>query len=281
MFDVHATYFIAIGLGRKEEKQNSMYYLKRVIITPENGESKVVGAVDSAEDADATLWITDSARVAETLTREGKAVLIWLHEQNRNQDFGAYRYACDNPAQLDMDYLEGVYRRFRNIPWEILETERCLIRETTVEDVEEFYRIYENPTITEFMESLYEDPEEERAYARDYIDKVYSFYGFGIWTVVEKNTGQVIGRAGICYREGYDDPEIGFVIEADRQRRGYATEVCRAILKYGQEELGFERLLAFVQPKNQASMRVCDKLGMENVGQVVIKGEVYEIRCHT
>lgn len=263
-----------------------MYYLKRVITCSGDGECKTVDFGDGATDSDATLWITDSASQATALLAEGKAVLIWLHEGNRNQDFSRFQYACDNPADLDMDYLEGVYRRYQGVPWDILETEHCLVRETTVADVEDFYRIYSESSITEFMEPLYEDPEEERAYARDYIDKVYSFYGFGIWTVLEKpnaDNGQqpeVIGRAGICYREGYEDPELGFVIAADRQGKGYATEVCRAILQYGHEQLGFERILAFVQPENAASLRVCDKLGMCSNGRVTIQGTEYEIRCH-
>ena len=207
-----------------------MYYLKRVITCSENGECKEVGAVDNAGSDDATLWITDSSVMGRKLLAEGKAVLIWLHEGNRSQDFSAFRYACDNPADLDMDYLEGVYRRFKGLPWEILTTEHCVVRETTVEDVEDFYRIYSDPSITQYMESLYEDPEEERAYARDYIDKVYSFYGFGIWTVLAKKDGdlseepaaRIIGRAGLCYREGYEDPEIGFVIASDQQGKGLA-----------------------------------------------------------
>ena len=257
-----------------------MYYLKRVILCPEKGESKVIGDVHDREQREETLWITDSSAKASQLQDAGKAVLVWLHGENRDQDFSRFRYACDNPHALDMDYLEGVYRRHKGIPWDILETERCLIRETTVEDVEDFYRIYSEPSITKYMESLYEDPEEERAYARDYIDKVYSFYGFGIWTVVDKAHNAVIGRAGLCYREGYDDPELGFVIAAHEQGKGYAAEVCRAIVQYGHEELGFERILAFVQPDNRASVKVCAKLGMNCRKQTKINGMIYDIWCH-
>ncbi len=274
-----------------------MYYLNKVITCSEVGECRETILADAAENTEAALWITDSAMQGRKLLAEGKAVLIWLHEGNRSQDFSAFRYACDNPAELDRDYLEGVYRRFQGIPWDILETERCLVRETTVADVEEFYRIYSEPSITEFMEPLYDDPEQERAYARDYIDKVYAFYGFGIWTVLAKadtyeterkvenepeadSRPEVIGRAGICYREGYEDPEIGFIIAADKQCMGYATEVCRAIMQYGHEELGFERILAFVQPANMASLRVCEKLGMSRLGKTQLKGVDYVILYH-
>ena len=144
-------------------------------------------------------------------------------------------------------------------------------------DVDAFYEIYKEPAITRYMEPLYEEVDEERAYARDYIEKAYAFYDFGIWTVVEKTSGEVIGRAGIYYREGYEDPELGFMIGVPWQGRGLATEVCRAVLAYAETELGFTRVLAFVQPDNMASRRVCRKLGMHKETRVCVQGQDYAL----
>ncbi len=263
-----------------------MYYLKQAIVLPIEGtkqnETNAAGKESPEESRaqtseEATLYITDDSLTARRLLAKGRAVLVYLHEGNRDADFSFCRYACENPEELDMQYLDQIYRRYRQIPWDILETERCLVRETTVEDVDDFYRIYRVPSITEYMDPLYTDPEEERAYAKDYIEQVYEFYHFGIWTVVDKNSREVIGRAGLCYREGYEDPELGFVIAAHRQGQGLATEVCKAILQYGGEELEFERIQAFVQPDNVASLRVCDKLGMKQKGQAELQGKKYLI----
>lgn len=251
-----------------------MNYLKKTAIM----KSRDAEAAAKAEEG--TLYITDSSVIAESLVEKGCAVLVCLHEENRQENFSFCKYAYEGQpgGELpDMEFLEHVYRRCRGLPWDILQTERCLVRETTVEDVEVFYKIYSEPSITKYMEPLYEDPEQERAYAENYITQVYAFYGFGIWTVEEKSSGEVIGRAGICFREGYEDPELGFVIAADRQGRGLATEVCGAILRYGSEELGFERILAFVQPGNTASRRVCEKLGMKMSKQVTLQGQEYEL----
>ena len=68
-----------------------MYYLKRVITCSEDGVCKITGGVDGGDETDATLWITDSAARGRELLAEGKAVLIWLHEGNRNQDFSPFR----------------------------------------------------------------------------------------------------------------------------------------------------------------------------------------------
>ena len=80
------------------------------------------------------------------------------------------------------------------------------------------------------MEGLYPDREQEREYIRQYIEKIYTFYEFGVWTVVERESGAVIGRAGFSYREGYNEPELGFIIGVPWQHRGYAEEVGRGIL---------------------------------------------------
>lgn len=149
------------------------------------------------------------------------------------------------------------------------------MRETTVEDVDDFYRIYAETSITEYMENLFADRDEEIAYTRDYIEKVYAFYGYGMWTVLEKESGAVIGRAGIIWREGYDVPELGFVIGVPWQGRGYAYEVCKAILLYAKEELLMEQVQALVRTENEKSLRLCEKLGLERVGEVWEDGALH------
>ena len=214
-----------------------------------------------AEGVEAVLYVSDDAASAEALRGEGKAVLIYLHPGNAGQDFSRFLFAAEDPEDLEEEYIRRVYRRLKGLPWEIAETARCLIRETTPEDVEEFYRIYSDPSITRYMDGLYPEREQEKRYIREYIEKVYTFYGFGVWTVVEKESGAVIGRAGLSYREGYDDPELGFIIGVPWQGKGYAREVCRAVLDYAWNALEFDRVQALVEPGNEASLRLCEELG--------------------
>lgn len=223
-----------------------------------------------ATEQERRLWITDCASWATSLQMQNEAVLALLHEDNRNQNFGSIAYACEDVGDLDVGYVEKVYRRYVNLPWDITETQRCIIRETTEADVDAFWEIYKQPEITRYTEGLYPTVELEKQYIREYKEKVYGFYGFGVWTIVLKNTGQVIGRAGFSYREGYEEPEIGFVIGVPWQRQGYAYEVCSALLEYVGEELGFNRLNAFVRRENDASLALCKKLGMEITSETCI-----------
>lgn len=219
--------------------------------------------------------MTDDRETAAALRDRGEAVVIYSHEGNRNQSCSGFLYAVENPEGIEEDYWEKVYRRLKGLPWDILETRRCLIRETVPEDVEDFYQIYSNPAITEFTEGLYPDKEQEKEYIREYIKRVYTYYEFGVWTVVEKESGDVIGRAGFSCREGYDEPELGFIIGVPWQRRGYAEEVCRGILLYGWECLEFDRVQALVEVENAASLKLCDKLGFHAVEELTMKDRQY------
>ncbi len=230
-------------------------------------------AWENGTDIEKVLWVTDCVAWGLQLQQTGQAVLMYLHEGNGRDDYSAFRYAMMHPEELDLEYFELIYRRIKRLPWDILETERLYLRESMVEDVDAFYEIYKEPAITAYMENLFPTREEERTYINDYIDKVYAFYDFGIWTVVEKASSKVIGRVGLSYREGYEEPELGFVIGVPWQGRGYAYEVCTAVLDYGRCMLGFERVQAFVKPGNKASIALCEKLGFTECERPMLDGE--------
>lgn len=236
-----------------------------------------------------TLYITDSGTRALYFQERGMPVLGWWHEnvqksvktrhnaenpdgkkparkepyaENADREMlRQIRYVVESPEELEAEYPERVYRRFCNIPWDILETERCLVRETMEEDVDSFFTIYQNPEIVRYTEALYPEIEQEKQYVREYIEKVYGYFEFGVWTVLWKETGEIIGRAGFSVREGYELPELGFVIGLPWQGKGVAYEICQAILCYGWEEYGFDRVQALVRPHNAASAALCRKLG--------------------
>ncbi len=132
-----------------------------------------------------TFTITDCEEWARKLKDKGEPVAVYLHPGSEDQNFSGFLYAVEDPEDIDKEYMEKACRRLLGLPWKILETERCLIRETTVEDVDDFYIIYSEPGITEHMEDLYPEKEQEREYIREYIRQVYTFWEFGVWTVVE------------------------------------------------------------------------------------------------
>lgn len=222
------------------------------------------------------LLITDKEEFYEEALKSGIAFLVYLNPADNTKSFPRAVYGITTLEGVDAAYLEQVYRRFHHLPWHILDTLRCSVREMTLEDLDALYKVYEDPSITYYMEGLYEDREKEAAYTEDYIKSVYGFYGHGLWIVEEKETGQIIGRAGLSHREGYDEPELGYVIGKPYQNKGYGTEVCRAIIKYGKEKIGFRHFNAFVRKENLSSVRICEKCGLVRKGAVQIGNELLE-----
>lgn len=222
-----------------------------------------------------TLYITDHEEIARQLLQEKANVMVWLHEENRNKNLGFAPYAIENIREMDLKYAERIYQRFKNLPWKIAETGRCIIREMTEEDLDAVYEVYAAPSITKYMEGLYENREKELEYTRSYIQNAYAFWGYGIWVIERKEDKKLIGRIGFNLREGYEEPELGFVIMEPEQRKGYAFECCDAILKLGKEEYEFEKVQALVKEGNEASIHLCKKLGFQYAGRVREEKEAY------
>ncbi len=230
------------------------------------------GCAASTSEKEEIMYITDHGTVYHVLRDQGYYVLPCFHVNNHEEAFPGAVYAVEKLEETDFNSLDMAYRRLAGLPWEILETDRLLVRETTVEDVDRFYQIYAEPSVTDYMDNLFADRDVEIACAKNYIETVYAFYGYGMWTVLKKDSGEVIGRAGISWREGYRLPELGFVIGVPWQGQGYAFEVCSAILNYAREELQMTQIQALVRPGNERSVRLCERLGFVVSGETEVDG---------
>lgn len=264
---------ILLAAGNEDvEKEQEAFLLKY---------EKIAEKINSIEELTEykekeVLLISDREDFYKAAVQLQMAFLLYINDLNTSGSFPKAPYAITSLEGIGLNYMEQVYKRFHHIPWNILDTAHLKVREMTVDDLDSLYEVYNHPSITRYMEGLYEDREKEAAYTRDYIKNVYGFYGYGLWIVEEKDSGQIIGRAGLSHREGYEEPELGYVIGKKYQNKGYATEVCKAILKYGTKEFGFKHFNAFVHKDNGASIRICEKCGMNWKEQVRIEDELLE-----
>ncbi len=94
-------------------------------------------------------------------------------------------------------------------------------------------------------------------------------YGYSLGSVYEKNTGNFVGRAGLIhlsYDESQPDIEVGYALIKDAWNKGYATELAGALIHWGFKHLPVKRLVAVINPKNERSRHVLEKLKMKYVG---------------
>ena len=218
-----------------------------------------------------TLLVTDSPEIYDYIRVLGHDAVALA---DKEEDFSLYldaRYIVMKPYEIEALYYERVWMRFNNIPWTIAVTDRLIIRETVESDVEDFYRIYKDPRMTRYTEKLYENIEEERKYISEYREKVYAVQGFGIWTVIKKDDGRIIGRAGLITRGGFDDVEVGYAIDTAFQHMGYAKEAVTECIEIAQN-LGFSRVYALTDKENAPSLALLDSLDFKYEKDCVVDG---------
>ncbi|MBM3330786.1 GNAT family N-acetyltransferase [candidate division WOR-3 bacterium] len=78
--------------------------------------------------------------------------------------------------------------------------------------------------------------------------------------------GQVIGSVGLSVNKNHGRGELGYMVAKESWNRGYCTEAARAMMSFGFSTLGLDRIQAGHFPRNPASGRVMQKLGMTREG---------------
>ena len=224
----------------------------------------------SPEVAD-TLFIADSAHLLRQLADAGAAFCAYSHGGNSGEDLSAAEYILMEPQWVDEDSLVKIWQRQRHLPWSILETERCLVREFVPDDLDGIYALYDEQA-SRFLEPPSDDRAKEREILCSYIEKMYPLCGYGHWAVIGKESGELIGRMGFSFRPAeWAGPEIdacfGYLLRADRRGRGITGEVCRALLEYGFMQLGFEVVGADASVFNSISVKILKSFGFETVAE--------------
>ena len=178
--------------------------------------------------------------------------------------------------ELDPAFAERDRRRKAGIPVEIAVTERLLIRESILEDVPMLYEIQRQPGMGQYLDPMQPSLEEETEFMAAYIRHAYAFYDFGLWTVLERESGRIVGRAGLFLSRLLEEGvELGYMIAPDRQRRGYAAECGRAILAYASEVLDIREVHVLAEERNLASVRTARRLSMEEQGRIPADGRTF------
>jgi len=153
----------------------------------------------------------------------------------------------------------------------ILETERLILRRLLPEDLDDLFALYRDPEIRRYFPEgtlTYEETQEELEW---FLNGHPEHPELGLWATIHKETNQFIGRCGLLpwTIDGQYDVEVAYLLSKAYWRQGLGTEVARAILNYGFEQLHLSRLICLIDPDNQASIKVAQNMGMtlEKMGQ--------------
>ena len=150
----------------------------------------------------------------------------------------------------------------------ILETERIYLREFVPEDVDSLAEVISDAETMRYYPAPY-----DRAGVQDWIDRNrrrYRVDGHGLWAMILKFSGKLIGDCGLTRQEvdGVSETEIGYHLRRDFWGQGLAIEAARTCRDYGFEHLPVERLISLIRPENLPSRRVAERNGMKVIKQV-------------
>ena len=217
------------------------------------------------------LYIADSERLLRQLQDLGAASCGYSHSGNGGQAPKRVDYILMEPQWVDRDSLVKIWQRQRRLPWTILETARCVVREFVPEDLEAIRALYDEEA-ERFLEAPSEDTEKERKILEAYIDRVYRLCGYGHWAVISRQTGELIGRIGFSFPNSSapgpaPDATFGYLVRKDMRGKGIAREVCAALIEYGFSQLGFERIGADAALSNTASAKILRSFGFREVAR--------------
>ena len=151
----------------------------------------------------------------------------------------------------------------------IFESDRLGFRKWLPSDAEPFASMNGDPVVMEFFPKMLTREESDGFITR--IEASFTQYGYDLWVVEEKASGNFIGFIGFSHPH-FEAPftpciEIGWRLAKEFWNKGYATEGALACLRYGFDELGFAEVLSFTAVTNTRSVRVMQKIGMEKVGE--------------
>ena len=85
--------------------------------------------------------------------------------------------------------------------------------------------------------------------------------GFGAFSLVERASGRYLGEVGLYQPAHYPEPEIGWILMAEAEGRGFASEAARAVRAWAYGSLGLGPLVSYIAPGNRRSIRLAERLG--------------------
>lgn len=257
---------------------------KQALLTAKSAGKAIVGYLHEGGERDLSpaMYLVESLDVLEEIPTG----YIWMPKKPdvKEETPAGYTWMSPKTGMKDetsgtakvmfasQPYLVLVVCRQFGLPWKIAETQRLCIREFTPADVN---HVHQEPGDRE-ADRIFYTPEK----LNTYIQNQYGFYEYGIWAIVRKSDGVLLGKAGVDFfdlsaipdsripgseamdRHPETEPlqlELGYHIFESYRNQGYAIEACQAILDYVKETWNCP-LYAVVEGVNAPSTRLLKKL---------------------
>jgi RimJ/RimL family protein N-acetyltransferase len=145
-----------------------------------------------------------------------------------------------------------------------LETPRLLLRRPVASDADPFMGIFWDPEVVDKKQVTLTEAPGDIELARRKTAALVNHWdkrGYGLWTVVEKATGHVVGCVGLQNWPRWPGVELAWVVHRSRWGQGLATEAAAAALEWTWAHTDIDRVISLINADDARSMRVATKVG--------------------
>jgi RimJ/RimL family protein N-acetyltransferase len=154
----------------------------------------------------------------------------------------------------------------------IIETNRLILRQFTIDDAWLIYDLNIDPEVTKYTGDPVLDIDHAGQVLAKNILPQYELYNHGRWAVHIKKDLSFIGWCGLKTRPERNEIDLGYRFMKKSWGYGYATEAAMACIKYGFETLKIKKITGRAMPGNLASLKVLQKCGMQYIGDEIVDG---------
>lgn len=144
----------------------------------------------------------------------------------------------------------------------MIETDRLFFRQFTEDDLPWLIENRTPAAVNKYLGGVERQNPEALSLRLKFYISCYDSHGFGMCAMGLKNSGELIGVAGLQPLDGTNDIEVGYSLAERHWRKGYGFECAYGWLKYGFNTAGLERIVALADERNVGSTRIMEKCGM-------------------
>lgn len=142
---------------------------------------------------------------------------------------------------------------------ESIKSERLEIRSLKIEDLDEVMNFWGNDEVMKFCGGSSSDKNQIENVIKNYIN-LQNERGFSVFAVVLQEINKVIGACGYNYANDNNEIELIYHFATKYWGKGYATEATRACIEFARKNLCIHKIIASVDPRNEASRRLLERL---------------------
>lgn len=143
------------------------------------------------------------------------------------------------------------------------ETKRLIFKKVEIEDVNKLFKIFSNDELTKYFVSGADTHISQTEKRVKNIISHWNKYRFGDFIILDKSTKEMIGFGGLHYKTEEGNVNISYIIDTSHWKKGYGTEACQELLKYGFEYLKLNKIAGEIDPNNRASIKLIEKCGFK------------------